>query len=63
MSSVFERPCPQCGAPRVERTNRDSGVNFIGCSRWPDCQWTMPLPVDITMRRLGATPLPGFDAQ
>jgi len=53
--------CPQCRAELVERTNRATGVSFLGCSRWPECEYTTPLPTDIVMRRLGAEPLPGFE--
>lgn len=58
--SYLDRPCPVCGAARVERVNHASGKPFVGCANWPECSWTMPLPVDEQMRRLGAEPLPGF---
>jgi restriction system protein len=32
--------CPQCGSPLVKRTNRESGKQFLGCSRYPDCTFT-----------------------
>jgi len=59
--SYLDAPCPKCGAPRVERTNRATGIAFVGCSAWPACTFTTPLPPDEVMRRMGATPLPGFD--
>ena len=53
--------CPECKSPLVERTNKATGVPFLGCERWPACSFTMPLPADEVMRRLGATTLPGFE--
>lgn len=32
--------CPRCGADLVERTNRQSGEKFLGCSRFPRCRGT-----------------------
>lgn len=32
------RPCPRCGSPTVERTNRSTGVHFLGCSQFPRCR-------------------------
>lgn len=55
-------PCPKCKEGEiVERVNRASGKPFYGCSLWPDCAWTVPLPADEVMRRMGATPLPGME--
>lgn len=53
--------CPECGAPMVVRTNRLNGSEFLGCSRYPDCTETRPLPEDVRMRAAGAQTLPGFD--
>lgn len=36
--------CPRCGANLVERTNRQSGEQFLGCSRFPRCSGTRRLP-------------------
>jgi ssDNA-binding Zn-finger/Zn-ribbon topoisomerase 1 len=59
---MASKPCPQCLiGTRVERMNRETGTPFIGCSQWPVCTWTMPLPADEVMRRAGATPLPGLE--
>jgi orotate phosphoribosyltransferase len=37
-------PCPACGAEyggrKKTRTNRTSGIEFHGCSRYPNCTWT-----------------------
>lgn len=35
--------CPRCGAKLVERTNRQSGESFLGCSRFPRCRGTRKL--------------------
>lgn len=32
--------CPKCGSLLVKRTNRESGKQFLGCSRYPDCTFT-----------------------
>lgn len=58
--SAANRLCPKCKSPLVERTNNSSGKPFWGCSEWPDCAFTMEVPVDEIMRRMGAEPLPGF---
>ncbi len=58
--------CPECldsGHGRralVLRTNRESGHEFLGCQRWPDCRYTQRLPEWVLMRRAGAAMLPGF---
>jgi hypothetical protein len=36
--------CPKCGSAMVERTNRDSGEPFLGCTRFPACRGTRPMP-------------------
>jgi hypothetical protein len=36
--------CPRCRAAMVERTNRESGEPFLGCSRFPACRGTRPMP-------------------
>lgn len=53
--------CPECKAELVERMNRATSISFLGCSNYPECTFTTPLPVDIVMRRMGATQLPGFE--
>ena len=52
--------CKACGSPMVIRENRANGSEFLGCTRWPDCGETRPLPEDVKMRRAGAQPLPGM---
>ena len=61
-NDIGERWCPQCRAPLVERTNRATGSTFLGCSEWPDCSFTMPIPTDVLLRRAGAQTLPGMEA-
>ena len=29
--------CPECGQPLTQRTNRNNGSEFLGCSDWPNC--------------------------
>lgn len=37
--------CPRCGRPLVERRNRQGkGHPFLGCSGYPRCHYTRPLP-------------------
>lgn len=55
------RTCPECGAPVDERVNRKTETPFWGCSTWPACDWTMPIPADEWMRRSGSARLPGFE--
>lgn len=57
----IKRVCPDCGADLVLRTNHRSETEFYGCSDYPRCTFTMPVPADEYMRRAGATTLPGFD--
>jgi len=35
-----ETKCPRCNATMVERSNRNSGGKFLGCSRYPKCKGT-----------------------
>lgn len=32
-----------CGGEYVMRTNRKTGVQFLGCSKFPDCKKSSPL--------------------
>lgn len=32
--------CPDCGSPMKERTNRQNGNKFYGCTKYPDCRGT-----------------------
>ena len=60
MAEAVKKFCPECAQPLVVRTNEAVGVDFLGCSRFPDCKHTEPLPPDIEARRQGAPGLPGF---
>lgn len=53
--------CKDCGQPMVERQNHQNGSRFLGCSDWPKCTHTEPVPAYVHMIRAGATQLPGFD--
>lgn len=52
--------CPACGKPMVVRVNRSTDEEFLGCSEWPKCKETRPMPEDVKMRLAGAPTLPGF---
>lgn len=47
------KACPECGAALVVRTNRATGTEFLGCTHYPECRWTGPLPESLRMRRIG----------
>lgn len=53
--------CPDCGRKLVIRTNRETGQDFLGCPRYPDCQHTQPLPEWVRLKRAGAAMLPGLE--
>ncbi|MDQ4105608.1 MAG: DNA topoisomerase, partial [Actinomycetota bacterium] len=37
-------PCPNCGENLIIRRNRKSRKRFVGCSGYPECKTTYPLP-------------------
>ena len=37
-----EASCPLCAAPMVQRTARQTGARFLGCSKFPGCRGTRP---------------------
>lgn len=39
---IPEIPCPECGSPMIIRVSRKG--RFLGCSKYPDCTGTKPLP-------------------
>lgn len=49
-----------CGAPMVERLNRQNLSTFMGCTKFPDCNETQKVPAYIEVKRAGALELPGF---
>lgn len=54
------RVCDECGADMVIRTNRATQEKFLGCTRYPECMHSEPLPIDQQLRAAGAKGLPGF---
>ncbi len=40
--------CPECGGELVVRKSK-AGKRFIGCSNYPDCTFTLPLPQNGTL--------------
>ena len=60
MVEEVKKFCPDCAQPLVVRTNKAVGIDFLGCSQYPECRHTEPLPADIEARRQGALGLPGF---
>lgn len=42
--NIPEIPCPECGAPMTIRVSRRG--RFLGCTRYPECKGTKPLPKD-----------------
>jgi DNA topoisomerase-1 len=47
-----EVPCEECGEPMVIRDSR--GSKFLGCSKYPKCRFSKPLPEGITAEELAA---------
>ena len=47
--------CPLCGSGNylIVRTNRHNGNQFLGCSKWPDCEYTRGIPEEWIMRIQG----------
>ena len=52
--------CPECNQPLTIRANRKTQQEFLGCTSWPECQYTESLPLDVTLRRQGHPELPGI---
>ena len=57
---TLAKNCPECGQPMTVRTNRATDEDFLGCSAWPGCKHTEPMPLDMMLRRQGHPELPGF---
>ena len=54
--------CPECDdGYLVVRQNQRTHVYFIGCSCWPECDFSTKLPEDTRMKLLGAPTLPLFN--
>lgn len=46
-TATTPRACPRCGQPMVVRTAKrgpQAGSRFLGCTAYPKCQATAPLP-------------------
>lgn len=52
---AIQKACPKCGVNTllVERVNRKTGESFLGCSRYPTCRYTEPLPEALRLKRSG----------
>jgi ssDNA-binding Zn-finger/Zn-ribbon topoisomerase 1 len=61
VSGVIRCPLPSCGGVMVKRTNRAIGSEFLGCSEYPACTETQPIPESVWMRQAGSPELPLFD--
>ena len=54
--------CPECNQPLSVRTNQNTRKDFLGCTAWPDCHHTEPLPLEMVLRRQGHPELPRSEA-
>lgn len=43
-ADAYVGPCPKCGKDLQIRASQRTKSMFIGCSGWPDCDVTFPLP-------------------
>lgn len=55
--------CSRCGAPMAVRNTLFSDRAFLGCSAFPRCRYTEPMPASTSaeVERAGGQPLPGMD--
>lgn len=53
MKEHIVKPCKKCGQSLEIKRNRETGEEFFGCSAWPSCTYTEPLPEAIKLRRQG----------
>jgi len=60
MADKINKVCPECGSPLVARRNKATDSEFLGCTRWPGCNYTEGIPEYYRLRAQGAEPLPGF---
>jgi DNA topoisomerase-1 len=49
---MTEVRCDECGEPMVIRTGRTGP--FLGCSKYPKCRFSKPLPEGLTAEPVGA---------
>lgn len=53
--------CPDCPAGTlVERVNKANRSRFLGCTEYPTCSHTEPIPAYLELIRAGAPQLPGM---
>ncbi len=52
--------CPDCGRALVVRRNCHNDSEFLGCTGYPECRHTEPLPELYRLRASGAPTLPGM---
>jgi DNA topoisomerase I len=55
--------CPECGAPMERVFSGKSKQWFASCSRWPDCEGTLPLEEDGTVGEPEPEPEPDEDVR
>ena len=60
MSKPTTLLCKECWKPMVIRENSETGEEFLGCSQYPMCKATSPLPEHIRLETMGAKRLEGF---
>lgn len=53
MSEHIVKACPRCRALLTIKRNSETGEEFLGCSSFPNCRYTEPLPEAIRLRRQG----------
>jgi ssDNA-binding Zn-finger/Zn-ribbon topoisomerase 1 len=53
VSEHIVKTCPRCGQPLQIKRNRETQEEFLGCSTFPACRYTEPLPEAIRLRRQG----------
>ena len=59
--SDIKKACPKCGEGLTIRVNGETQEEFLGCSQYPECKHTEPVPMDVILRRKGAATLPGLE--
>jgi DNA topoisomerase-1 len=61
MTERIVKTCPKCGRRLTIKRNSETGEEFLGCTGFPDCRHTEPLPEAIRLRRAGQKDL--FDEE
>lgn len=60
VAGKITKMCLECGSPLAVRRNKQTDSEFLGCTRWPECNYTEPVPELYRMEAAGAAKLPGF---